>query len=118
MPVARERFAREESPDVHASLQAMTRLMRPTINLVCLHGEPDASVVALDPGGMPQVDLTQAPATELTRELAQRVVAIGPFHGSALLCRPGDAAGLARSPAAAHASKSDLLRRNMPAGRD
>ncbi len=66
----------EESPDVHASLQAMTRLMRPTINLVCLHGEPDASVVALDPGGLPRVDLTQAPAPELTRELAQRVVTI------------------------------------------
>ncbi len=66
----------EESPDIHASLQAMTRLMRPTINLVCLHGESDARHLALDLDGLPQVDLTQEPPANLTRELAQRVVAV------------------------------------------
>lgn len=66
----------EERPEIHASLQAMTRLMRPTVNLVCLHGEPDASRLALDPGGLLQIDLTQKPTPDLTRELAQRVVTI------------------------------------------
>jgi CRISPR-associated endonuclease/helicase Cas3 len=66
----------EERPEIHASLQAMTRLMRPTINLVCLHGEIGAMQVALDPDGAPQVDLSQKPSPELTRELAQRVVTV------------------------------------------
>jgi CRISPR-associated endonuclease/helicase Cas3 len=72
----------EERPEIHASLQAMTRLMRPTINLVCLHGEPDACRLALDSGGLLQVDLTQKPTPNLTRELAQRVVTIS--HPAAL----------------------------------
>lgn len=66
----------EDRPEIHASLQAMTRLMRPTINLVCLHGAPNASLLALDPDSSLQVDLTQKPTPELTRELAQRVVTI------------------------------------------
>ncbi len=66
----------EERPEIHASLQAMTRLMRPTINLVCLHSERETSRFALDPGGLPQIDLTQKPTLELTRELAQRVVTV------------------------------------------
>ncbi len=66
----------EESPEMHASLQAMTRLMPPTINLVCLHGESDTNLVSLDPDGEPNVDLTREPSSDLTRALAQRVVTI------------------------------------------
>lgn len=66
----------EERPEIHKSLQAMTRLMRRTISLVCLHGEPGAMQVALDPDGAPQVDLSQKPTPEMTRDLAQRVVTV------------------------------------------
>jgi len=54
----------------------MTRLMRPTISLVCLHGEPDANLVALDQDGAPQVDLIHKPSPEVTRDLAQRIVTV------------------------------------------
>ena len=72
----RNEMLEEDDPEVHASLQAMTRLMRPTINLVCLHATADASLVALDSGGVAEFDLTQEPSTDLTRELALRVVSV------------------------------------------
>lgn len=66
----------EENPEIHASLQAMTRLMRPTINLVCLYGEPGTTQVALDPDGWPQVELSQEPPPDLTHHLSRRVVTV------------------------------------------
>ena len=72
----RNEMLEEDDPEVHASLKAMTRLMRPTVNLVCLHGTADANMVALDAGGVADVDLTQQPSTDLTRELALRVVTV------------------------------------------
>ncbi len=66
----------EENPEIHESLQAMTRLMRPTISLVCLHGEIDAAYVALDPKGTAAVDLNKKPSPDLVRELVMRVVTV------------------------------------------
>ncbi len=72
----RNEMLEEDDPEVHASLKAMTRLMRPTIGLVCLHGKVDADVVALDAGGLVDVNLTQEPSMELTKGLALRVVTV------------------------------------------
>ncbi|RIK39306.1 MAG: hypothetical protein DCC55_18525 [Chloroflexi bacterium] len=64
----------EEEADVHQSLQALTRLIEPSVRLVCLHQEADG--LALDPGGPPAVDLKTKPSHEQTKELAQRVVTV------------------------------------------
>jgi hypothetical protein len=72
----RNEMLEEDDAQVHDSLRAMTRMMRPTIDLVCLHGQADADIVALDAGGTVDVDLTQVPSADLTRELALRVVTV------------------------------------------
>ncbi|NLE75775.1 MAG: CRISPR-associated helicase Cas3' [Chloroflexi bacterium] len=65
----------EESPELHAALQALTRLGRQGVPLVCLHRagvglntEPDGSGVVADPG--------QKPDTELTYHLARSTVEV------------------------------------------
>lgn len=64
----------EEDADVHQSLQALTRLIEPSVRLVCLHQAGDG--LALDPGGPSAVDLKTKPSHEQTKELAQRVVTV------------------------------------------
>jgi CRISPR-associated endonuclease/helicase Cas3 len=49
----------EDEPDVHPSLQALTRLSPPSVPLVLLYGSEEAA--ALDPTGAEPVDLRTAP---------------------------------------------------------
>lgn len=64
----------DEEADVHQSLQALTRLIEPSVRLVCLQQATDG--LALDPGGPAVVDLKTKPSHEQTKELAQRVVTV------------------------------------------
>lgn len=64
----------EEAPDVHASLQALTRWGGEGITIVCLHRNGDG--VALDADGAATVDLERYPDASLTRELARRSVQV------------------------------------------
>lgn len=64
----------EESPDIHKSLQALTRLIEPTVSLVCLHhfegglsiSKHESEAIALD----------TPPDARQTRMLAQQVVSV------------------------------------------
>jgi CRISPR-associated endonuclease/helicase Cas3 len=59
----------EDKPELHAALQALTRLTPPSISLVCLHRT--AAGLTLNPDGSgPVVNLEQEPGASLTREMA------------------------------------------------
>lgn len=62
----------EEDAELHQSLQALTRLIQPSVRLVCLHQQPDG--ISLDPEGSVEIDLNTKPTHDQTKELAQRVV--------------------------------------------
>lgn len=62
----------EEDAELHQSLQALTRLIQPTVSLVCLHQQPDG--LSLDPEGSVEIDLKTKPTHDQTKDLAQRVV--------------------------------------------
>jgi CRISPR-associated endonuclease/helicase Cas3 len=65
----------EDRPEVHRALQALIRLIPPSVSVVCLH--QTAAGLALEPDvNGPIVDLAQAPGPELTRELALRSVSV------------------------------------------
>lgn len=64
----------DEEADVHQSLQALTRLIEPSVRIVCLH-QVDGGL-ALDPNGPATVNLGEKPAHEQTKELAQRVITV------------------------------------------
>ncbi|MEX1019533.1 MAG: CRISPR-associated helicase Cas3' [Litorilinea sp.] len=64
----------EDRPEVHQSLQALTRLIQPTVSLVCLHMTERG--LATDPEGKELVDLDVKPATAQTRLLVQCVVSV------------------------------------------
>lgn len=70
-----EALLEEEKPELHRSLQALTRLIGPSIPLVCLHRVDDCLSVEPDGSG-PTVDLTQKPSSELTQELARYTIAV------------------------------------------
>jgi len=70
-----EALLEEERPELHRSLQALTRLIPPQVALVCLHRignglyvEPNDQSTA--------VDLTQPPSSELAQELACHTIAV------------------------------------------
>lgn len=72
---------REENPDVHDALRALTRLGPPSISLVCLHSvedalntEPDGSGVWIDPDQMPDNNCTRALSQHTVNVSHQRVV--------------------------------------------
>ncbi|MCZ7575409.1 MAG: CRISPR-associated helicase Cas3' [Ardenticatenaceae bacterium] len=65
----------EDDPEVHQVLQALTRLIPPTISLVCLH--QTAAGLALEPDGPVIVDVAQPPNDALTEQLARCVVTVG-----------------------------------------
>ena len=65
----------EESPELHEAFQALTRLGRPGISLVCLHSGPDGLNVEPDGSG-PAVELDEPPDAELTRQLAMHTVTV------------------------------------------
>jgi CRISPR-associated endonuclease/helicase Cas3 len=64
----------EDSPDVHRSLQALTRLSEPSMTLVCLHLTQRG--LALEPEGCETIDLLGEPGDKLTRELVRHSVSV------------------------------------------
>ena len=68
-----EALLEEDEPAYHASLQALTRLIPPSVSLVCLHRT--GSGLTLEPDGSgPQIDLAEHPASDITEQLARHTV--------------------------------------------
>ena len=65
----------EDKPEVHRALQALTRLIPPSVSLVCLHQTEAGLKLEPDGSGL-SVDLRQAPGSELARELALHTVSV------------------------------------------
>jgi CRISPR-associated endonuclease/helicase Cas3 len=65
----------EDSPELHEAFQALTRVGRPGISLVCLHTGPHG--LTIDPDGSgPDMDLEEPPHSEVTRQLAMHTLSI------------------------------------------
>ncbi len=64
----------EDNPELHQAFQAMTRLIGPSISLVCLFNTPQG--LALDPDGQEIVDLETAPTAAQARRLLQNAVTL------------------------------------------
>lgn len=63
----------EDSPELHEALQALTRLARPSVSLVCMH--QTAAGLTLEPGaGGPLVPLDEPPGPALTAQIARYTV--------------------------------------------
>jgi len=67
----------EDNPELHEAWRAMTRLVRPSVTLVCLHQQADD--VTLDPDAGQPISLNEQPDQKLTSELAQRVITISNY---------------------------------------
>jgi len=67
----------EDNPELHDTWRAMTRLVRPSVTLVCLHRLADG--FALDRGGERLISLEEHPDRELTAELAHRTVTVSTY---------------------------------------
>jgi len=65
----------EDSPELHEAFQALTRLGRPGISLVCLHSGSAGLTVEPDGSG-PAVELDEPPDAEVTRQLAMHTVTV------------------------------------------
>jgi CRISPR-associated endonuclease/helicase Cas3 len=70
----RKNVLEEDDPDIHRSLQALTRLSDPTVSVVCLYGTEDAAT--LESGGRGTIDLRAEPDRDLTRSLLERSVTL------------------------------------------
>ncbi|MBN1135022.1 MAG: CRISPR-associated helicase Cas3', partial [Anaerolineae bacterium] len=70
-----EALLEEDRPELHQTLQALTRLIPPGVSLVCLHQTPRGLTLEPDGSG-PVIDLKQEPDPDLTKELAQRTVGV------------------------------------------
>ncbi len=64
----------EDQPNLHTALQALTRMARPSVTLVCLHQTSQG--LALDPDGQHLITLEETVDWETTRQLATRKVTI------------------------------------------
>jgi CRISPR-associated endonuclease/helicase Cas3 len=64
----------EDSPEIHQSLQAATRLGDPSISLICLYG--DERKVTLDIDGHNLANLEEKPSKEATLALMRRSVSL------------------------------------------
>jgi CRISPR-associated endonuclease/helicase Cas3 len=64
----------EDNPEVHATLQARTRLGPPSVKVICLHKAGD--FYALDSGGNKMVDIDVIPDRAMVEELMMREVTI------------------------------------------
>ena len=65
----------EDAPGVHAAFQALTRLGRPSISVVCLHATTNG--VSTEPDGSGQcVSLDQAPDNALTGDLSRHTISL------------------------------------------
>lgn len=65
----------EDQSELHDAFQALTRLTRPSISLVCLH-QVAASLVPKPNGSGPMIDLELNPDDALTKELVRRTVSV------------------------------------------
>lgn len=64
----------EEDPEVHASLQAATRLTRPSVSVVLLYRNDDG--LSFTPDGDEPVEVAAAPSLVLTKQLLGRSVSL------------------------------------------
>lgn len=65
----------EDSPEIHQTLQALTRLIPPSVSLVCLHSAADMLTLGPDGKG-PSVDLSEKPQPDLTEQLARHTLTV------------------------------------------
>lgn len=65
----------EENPEIHQAFQAMTRLIEPGVNLICLHKVGGAIYLEPDGSGT-AINLEQSPHGDLTEELIKRSVSL------------------------------------------
>ncbi|MBN1319014.1 MAG: CRISPR-associated helicase Cas3', partial [Anaerolineales bacterium] len=65
----------EDSPEIHQSLQALTRLIQPSVSVVCLH-DTERGLCLGDDGIGPLINLDRKPDSGLTRQLVQHTVSI------------------------------------------
>jgi CRISPR-associated endonuclease/helicase Cas3 len=64
----------EDSPEIHETLQAVTRLTQPTVNVVCLWEK--SGRIFLDDDFSVELNSSKKPDTDLTKELLRRSVKI------------------------------------------
>lgn len=64
----------EDSPQVHHSLQALTRLSEPGVTLICLHALPGGGLGADPEDPASRVELDRAPGSQALRRLLQSSV--------------------------------------------
>ena len=64
----------EDAPQFHQKHQALTRLSRPSVTVVCLYGSPERPSIGQD--GTEPVDLYAEPSTELAIKLLRRSVSV------------------------------------------
>ena len=68
-------LSEDDDPRVHEQIRAMTRLIGPTLNIICLHRTPAG--IFLEPDGSgPAIDLENPPPRQLVPDLLQRGVTI------------------------------------------
>ncbi len=63
----------EDNPELHEAWRALTRLVPPSVTLVCIHRQPDGRTT-LDRTGKHPVDLNAAPGRDTIRALSQETV--------------------------------------------
>jgi hypothetical protein len=68
----------EDNPELHEAWRAMTRLVRPSVTLVCLHKQDEG--VSLGAAGDQVFSLEKVPTRELGRKLAQRTVTLSNYY--------------------------------------
>jgi CRISPR-associated endonuclease/helicase Cas3 len=64
----------EDNPEVHRSLQALTRLVEPSVQVVCLNRSPHG--VFLGEGNRRSLDMSKSPGWETINELLRRSMTI------------------------------------------
>jgi CRISPR-associated endonuclease/helicase Cas3 len=64
----------EDDPEVHCSLQALTRLVEPSVQVVCLSGVDGRVLLRQD--GRSQINVEQVPEGEMVTELLRRSVPV------------------------------------------
>jgi len=68
----------EDDPRVHHTLRALTRLARPSVNLVCLHKVGEG--VYLDPEGEEPVNLEEPPKGDMTARLVGHSIKVSHYQ--------------------------------------
>jgi hypothetical protein len=63
----------EDSPEMHRTFRALTRLGPPSVPVVCLH-RTDAGLTLEPDGSGPTVDLDQEPGADLTERIARHTI--------------------------------------------